>query len=391
MSARRQRLKLFEEWPEPLTIKVASTSEELKAAYKLLHDVYKESGLTEDCPSGMRLNVFQALPGTTTFIALWDNQVIATMSTITDSSLGLPMDKIFDLTQLRSRFERISETSGLAIDKEFRGQHGKILFPMIKFLYALCESYTHSDCMVIAVNPKQKKFYEDILLFDAIPAPIINEYDFVKGAPAIAEVLSLADYKERYQACYDKGNSNTSNLFEFFFKTRESQLLFPKPKEGLAYLPSLSADTLKDLFCKEEAIIPSLSDAETQKMRAIYNLEEYRNVFQQSKEIIELRKDQRYDVTLNAVHQKTNQVSRLSSLSEGGLSLFRSSVSIEDLVEGYWLIENPLNVNQPIPVKLKLQWVDDKILGFRFVDADDSLQTLLDHFRFEFVGGIKAS
>ncbi len=58
--------------PKPdrrLVLKIAETKEELEACFKLLHDAYVGSGFMVPHPSGMRVNIYHALPTTTTLCA----------------------------------------------------------------------------------------------------------------------------------------------------------------------------------------------------------------------------------------------------------------------------------------------------------------------------------
>ncbi|MCB0422797.1 MAG: hypothetical protein KDD61_17485, partial [Bdellovibrionales bacterium] len=332
--------------------------------------------------SGLRLNIFQALPGTTTFVALWENQVIATLCTITDNPLGLPMDKIYDLSEIRKQFRRISEASGLAIDKEFRGHHGKILFPIIKFLFAFCERYTQSDCMVIAVNPKQNAFYEDILFFQNLNAPLVGNYDFVKGAPAVGKYLDLTNFRFLYKSKYNDSQDKERNLYHFLFQLEKEQLKFPEKRQGLTYLPVMHPTLLANIFEEKERLISSLPQDVLLKLRSLYNLPEYEELF---KKFLtkELRQHQRFEVELLA--RNHNGYFQIQTISEGGLSFYNPQHIKAEKLNGIWWVQDLQGKVEPFQVILQQQWQHQKSVGFSFTDVDSELFDLISSLKSCFV------
>ena len=123
-----------------LSLKIADTREELEACFQLLHDAYVGSGFMRAHPSGMRINIYHALPTTTTLCAKFDGEVVGTISLIRESAFGFPLQSIFDLHGLREKRGRIAEVSALAVHPRFRQTGGSILFPLMKFLYQYCEA-----------------------------------------------------------------------------------------------------------------------------------------------------------------------------------------------------------------------------------------------------------
>ena len=61
--------------PKGIELSLAVTRDDLEAAYRLLHDVYTEIGFMEHHPSGLRLNVYNMLPHTSTVVAKIDGKV----------------------------------------------------------------------------------------------------------------------------------------------------------------------------------------------------------------------------------------------------------------------------------------------------------------------------
>jgi hypothetical protein len=147
---RKQRFKIIRSMvdcnPKPnehLVLKLAETKEELEACFSLLHNAYVESGFMTPDPSGLRVTIYHALPTTTTLCAKYDGKVIGTVSLIRESALGIPLQRIFDLSAVRIKEGQIAEVSALAIHRNFRRTGGSILFPLMKFMYEYCTPFRH--------------------------------------------------------------------------------------------------------------------------------------------------------------------------------------------------------------------------------------------------------
>jgi len=174
--------------PEPnkrLVLKIADTREELEACFKLLHDAYVSSGFMTPDPSGMRVTIYHALPTTTTLCAKFDGQVVGTLSLIRESAIGFPLQRIFDLSGVRAKEGNIAEVSALAVHPRFRRTGGSILFPLMKFMYEYCTTFFDTRHLVIAVNPRHIEMYESLLFFRRLTSNVVENYDFVNGAPAV--------------------------------------------------------------------------------------------------------------------------------------------------------------------------------------------------------------
>ncbi len=120
----RRQLDLPWEPDEQIQFKLVSNTQEFMGALKVLHDCYVEKGLMDRDPQGIRLSPYHLMPNTLTAVAVQEGKVIATMSIIRDSPIGLPMDKIFDLSVLRKNGEILCELSGLAIHPRYRAKGG---------------------------------------------------------------------------------------------------------------------------------------------------------------------------------------------------------------------------------------------------------------------------
>ncbi len=171
--------------PDPqIAVHRAMTAEELRAAYRLVHEAYVEQGYITNQPGGVRVRPFEALPEMATYVAVADGRVVGVMSVVPDSrDLGLPSDKAFkeELDALRSRGRRLSEITNLAVVSDFRSSI--VLMELSRAVYAYGR-WAGLDDFFISISPGHGKFFESILQF--APCGDIRNYgdatiDMVEG------------------------------------------------------------------------------------------------------------------------------------------------------------------------------------------------------------------
>src|SRR5690349_15279258 len=86
-----KRTGLFGDDLKGCTIERACSAEDLRQAYRLVHDVYLGTGFIHPVPSGMRLRIYETTAETATFIAKFEGRVVGVLSVVEDSpDLGLP-------------------------------------------------------------------------------------------------------------------------------------------------------------------------------------------------------------------------------------------------------------------------------------------------------------
>jgi hypothetical protein len=273
----RNMISVSTEYPKELKYKLAETKEELEAALKILHDEYVRSGYMDPHPSGMRVTPYHALPSTSTLIATWNNEVVATISIIRSNPFGLPLEKIYDLDPIKQNGARLAEISSLAIKKGFQGDKGLILFPLLKFLYNYCVDFFGVDYMLIAVNPNRIEFYEALMFFKRLDEKNVVDYDFVNGAPAVGGYLCLRDAYNEFAFEYGK-KKTVKNLFNFFVERKFSNIFFPDRRYFQISDPFLNPEMLDYFFNEKTDVFKSMSDHEISILRYTYRDESYLNV-----------------------------------------------------------------------------------------------------------------
>lgn len=172
--------------------KRAETEDELVQAFRILYESYHEAGLTETNAFGLRLTKYHALPTTSVLIAKQGTEVVATVTSIVDSEFGLPLESLWDISELRKSNRRLAEISSLAVKKTHRQKRGKVLLPLFRMVIDYNREVAGVDRLVMVTHPMIAPFYRHVLLFE----PITNEtksYEFAQGAPGLAQHMDLSD------------------------------------------------------------------------------------------------------------------------------------------------------------------------------------------------------
>ena len=286
--------------PDPrLVLKIAQTKEELEACFRLLHDAYVGSGFMKPDPSGMRVNIYHALPTTTTLCAKFDGEVVGTISLIRESVFGFPLQSIFELQEIREKKGRIAEVSALSVHPKFRKTGGTILFPLMKFMYEYCTTFFDTRHLVIAVNPNHIEMYESLLFFERLTQSSVEHYDFVNGAPAVGASLDLHVFPEILKQVYGK-KPRSKNLYLYFLRYRLRNIVMPSRRYFTTNDPVMTPDLLDYFFNQCTPTFQHLDEREKGLLHSIYDHAEYKQVlptvFSESNIQTRQRKHQRYSV-----------------------------------------------------------------------------------------------
>ena len=161
----RSRMAIDDPELEGLTVQVASTVEEHEQASRLVHAAYVRRGIMQPHTSGVRITPHGLLPSTVVFVALKQDVVIATMSLVLDSVLGLPMDKSFadELAPLREAGKKIAEVGALCIAEHHRGLG--VAFLLNKLMWLTASQRLGVRSLAISVHPRAACLYQATLRF----------------------------------------------------------------------------------------------------------------------------------------------------------------------------------------------------------------------------------
>jgi len=214
MAERRRRVGGLLRVNSPgVSARPARSRDELERAYRLVYHSYLGRGYVEESRSGLRILVHNALPGTVTFVSLLRDEVIATVSLVPDSAIGLPMDAVYrpEMDALRAAGRKLTEVTMLADRRHEARRALSVLLLMMKRVFDYATLVLKATDLCITVNPRHQEYYRRYLLFESMGGGV-REYPSVENNPAVAERLDLMTVRERCR--------NDEVLYGHFFTDR---------------------------------------------------------------------------------------------------------------------------------------------------------------------------
>ena len=180
-----------------------------------------------------------------TLVALDGQQVVGTLTIVRDNRHGLPVDRLFNLKNLRQKSQRVAEITSLVIDEKYRREKGgQILFPLLRLMYEYSTYYFGVKNLVVTIHPKDVHFYKSLLLFKDIPDTGIKVY---LGAPAVALHLDLSKAPAEYKKTYSERELKL-NLFHFFTERKFDNIILPKRQFNKINDPVVSIEYYQSTF-----------------------------------------------------------------------------------------------------------------------------------------------
>ena len=260
-----------------LVLKIAETEAELEASFRLLHDAYVASNFMASHPNNLRVTPYHALPTTTTLCALYDGEVVGTISLIREGVFGFPMQQAFDLQDIRKKGGQITEVSALAVHPRFRRTVGTVVLPLMKFMYGYCTRYFDTRHLVIAVNPSHIAFYESLLLFQRLQDQEVENYGFVNGAPAVGAVLDLSEAPDLMRQAYAAKAGTKRDLATYFLGTESPNIRWPERRYHITNDPVMTPDLIDHFFNHRTETFASTQQRQIALLHSIYHSNEYRS------------------------------------------------------------------------------------------------------------------
>ena len=215
---------------ESVVVELATTVEDLNAAYRLVYERYLVEGYQEPAPGKIRFVAHCCLPESYTFVARFRGEIIATLTLIQDRDFGLPLEREYhrEIRALRFQGRRIAEVSCLATRE---GVDRRVVLELIRTMYLFARYRVGVTDWVIAINPKQCGFYAKGLLFESLGGQ--RTYSACEGAPAVALITDITDWEERMRQ--EHGNGLLGRFFSRDGKTAAtSRIPSPPGREQLA-------------------------------------------------------------------------------------------------------------------------------------------------------------
>lgn len=252
----------------PITVKLAKTKEEYEMAFRLLHDAYVEDGLMDPDPSGLRINIFFALPTTSTLIAVIDNRVVGTISLIVDSPFGLPSDSEFMTANvmLREKGKKIVEVSALAVDRNLRSSKSMISVHLMKSMALFSSQYLCCEILQCVVRDRVAYYYEALFGFSrGAPA---KSYQFVKGVRGAHLYREMGEEWVRFMTENFSRSPRKNPGLEY--SRPEPRYTFPQKFLGQTTYPNMTPGMLEYFFVQKSQAFAKATLRQLTHLEALY-------------------------------------------------------------------------------------------------------------------------
>lgn len=359
--------------PPGLTFQLARTKEDLEAAFKLLHNAYVEQGFIEPQDSGMRFIIQHALPTTSILVAKMNDMVVGTISVMRDTPLGLPMEKVFDISHLKVKGQRVSEFSSLAIHPDFRrSMSGVIFFPLTLYAANFAKNCFGTDYLVFNLYPHHADFYNAIFGSTYLKSQKAIADDYL-GAPAAGIQLDLKEVINFAREKYD-GLSAERNLYDYTFFKNPSYFIYPESDLGSINHPVMTPEIFRYFFMEKSKILEDITLLEGQVLNSYYPIEAFSNVIPlvHKKNGADLRKASRWDVKLvgGLVDFKKNERHCVSftDVSRWG---FKANAEIEFKIDNLYTFEIKLTDEKIAVIIATPVWSSKGEFGFKIIEENE--------------------
>ena len=185
---------------EGVVVRLASSTDDLVASARLVHDTYVRRGIMQPERSGLRVTEQLAHPSTAVFLATRHEIPIGTISLALDSPHGLPMEKIYpdEIGTLRRAGRSVAEVGALALAV---GERGQGIVHLLNKAMLEHGRERKVDDLVISVHPDAEDLYRASLLFQRM-GPVKSYPGLERSALAAPLRLDLRTAKARFYEAY---------------------------------------------------------------------------------------------------------------------------------------------------------------------------------------------
>ena len=204
--------------------RIAETREDLEGAARLVYGNYIQKGYCGFNIYQFHFHRFDVLPETRVAVAVQNGRVIATLTLVFDSGLGLPSDSLYgkELALLRNSGRRLAEITKLSIDRAVRARQVSILHQLSRLAYLAAAKARGITAFCIQVEPHHERFYRKICLFERMGEE--REDPCAANAPTILLCLNLVEAPEKAREAFGE-SAEPSNFFWFYFLDPQAKRL----------------------------------------------------------------------------------------------------------------------------------------------------------------------
>lgn len=330
----RNQIEVPQTLPKELSIRVANTLKEIEEAFSIIHANYRKHDLIDIKKTESLVTKFHLLPTTTVVVALWNNEIIGTITLINDSPLGLPSEGLYSFNDLRKQNTlNLAEGAFFAI----REEHEKtVALPLIKYFYELARRFHNIDTLILPLpdNKNVNQIYEAIFFIKSISKETYTPHPYLNyGSVRLYQLNYLFVNKQMVKHYWLKPPSK--DLLNFLYNCEFSNFEYPEEVSQ-----KWSADDLRQLFSENDELKESLSEFEKICLKEFYKESIYENILPAiNPEIIRVE-DRRVS--------KQNQSNNVNIINERRLAFYSREIRFKTNFTGILhsqQLEIPVTIN----------------------------------------------
>jgi hypothetical protein len=238
-----------------LSIRPVASRHELEQAFNLVYLSFLQREYIEQSRSRMRFSVFNALPETVTFVGELRSQIVATVTLVPDTPIGLPMDEIYheEVQALRDQGRRLAEVTMLADRRHEIRRALPVVMQLMKRILDYATLVLEANDICITINPRHETYYRHFLLFQSLGE--LKNYPSVRNNPALAQRLDLARVTDTCE-----GNERMRR----HFMTNRT------PLDELVQHYVMTPEDIEYFFVERTTMLQRLSDEHISYLRTIH-------------------------------------------------------------------------------------------------------------------------
>lgn len=350
-----------------IEIRVARDQQEINQAFKLLYEAYLGNGLMDPKEHELRITKYHCLPTSIIVVAIYEGEVIGTVTHVLDSQLGLPSDSAVDLTSFRKRGKRIAEISALAVKKGFRRSHA-LLFAMTRYMFYYATKYAGVNYWIIGVRSNVATYYQGLFFFNRFKTKKIA-HNFVKNSPSYFLYANLNELDGLFLKHYSNKPDN-KNMYKFYRQKKLQEIgNFDQFKFNLPINYCYDKESFENYFREKEKIIESLNQTEKFEVLNAYK-EIYPEFFEVSEVELLTSKHVRNGVRYISFYEI--EILRNINNQDNSITLNKEFVSNGHMLNfsrtGFLLKTNQkLNIDESYLIRFPMKYPMERMVSFRVV------------------------
>ncbi len=201
-----------------ITIRVAATIEELRSAFRIGYEVYREEGFVPYHPSAMRVTGGHLRSSTVVLLAYCDGQAVGTLSLYEDGSDGLPSETVWpvEMGRLRAEGRRMTEFGTLLMRKDKPELKLRVCLEMFRFAWLYARTIRGNNTICAFVRRKHLWFYKKLMNFKPFGHTPLYQCNGLTMKDCIFMFMDLKGAEEDFRRRFEKYGDTPRNLYRRF-------------------------------------------------------------------------------------------------------------------------------------------------------------------------------